>query len=133
MKHRTVGRVPGAGKLLKRKLLVSITMGNAKAIDLFVFNPKTDKTFTVQVKTLRTKNYFPIKREKIKTDCVYVFVVLNRDEQDEEYFIVPGDTINKDVGLFFGTSYAREKPSTFPGINYSPLKPFKNNWSLFEK
>ncbi len=47
-----------AGKLFKRGFQVSVTMGNAKAIDLFVYNPKTTRTFNVQVKTLRYKNCF---------------------------------------------------------------------------
>jgi hypothetical protein len=137
---RTDGQITGmageflvAGKLFKRKLLVSVTMGNAKAIDLFVHNPKTDRTFAVQVKALRAKNCFPIRKEKIKSDYTYVFVILNHDEQDEEYFIVPGKTILNDINRFFGASYRKEKPSTFPAINYGPLKPFRDNWSLFEK
>jgi hypothetical protein len=137
---RTDGQITGmageflvAGKLLKRKLLVSVTMGNAKAIDLFVYNPKTDKTFAIQVKTLRSKNCFPIHKEKVKSNCIYVFVILNRDEQEEEYFIIPGKIIFDNINRFFGASYIKEKPSTFPAINYGPLKPFRNNWSLFEK
>jgi len=137
---RTDGQITGmageflvAGKLFKRKLLVSVTMGNAKAIDLFVHNPKTNKTFAVQVKTLRGKNCFPIRKEKIIPNYTYVFVILNHDEQDEEYFIIPGKMILKDINLFFGTSYRKEKPSIFPAINYGPLKPFRDNWSLFEK
>lgn len=137
---RTDGQITGmageflvAGKLLKRKLLVSVTMGNAKAIDLFVHNPKTDKRFAVQVKTLRGKNCFPIRKEKVKSNYIYVFVILNRDEQEEEYFIISGKIIFDNINQFFGTSYIKEKPSTFPAINYGPLKPFRNNWSLFEK
>jgi len=121
-----------AGKLLKRGLLVSVTMGNAKAIDLFVHNPKTDKTFTVQVKALRAKNWFPIHKEKVSPNHIYIFVILNHNEQEEEYFIVPGNTILDDINRFFRSSYSREKPSTFPGIWHSSLKEFKNNWSLFE-
>ena len=121
-----------AGKLLKRGLLASVTLGNAKAIDLFVNNPKTDKTFSVQVKALRTKNWFPIHKEKVNPNHIYVFVILNHNEQDEEYFIILGKTILDDINRFFGSSYTREKPSTFPGIWHSSLKEFKNNWSLFE-
>ena len=117
-----------AGKLLKRGLLVSVTMGNAKAIDLFVHNPKTDKTFIVQVKALKAKNWFPILKEKVNPNHVYVFVILNHNEQDEEYFMVPGNTILEDIPRFFRKSDA----STFPGIWHRSLDEFKNNWSLFE-
>ena len=122
-----------AGKLFKRRMQVAVTLGNAKSIDLFVHNPRTDRTFNVQVKTLRSKNYFPMRRENVKLECVYVFVVLNRDDQNEQFFIVPGRTIRRDINKFFGTSYTREKPSTFPGVSCVPLKEFEDNWELFEK
>ena len=122
-----------AGKLFKRRMQVSVTMGNAKSIDLFVHNPRTDRTFNVQVKTLRSKNCFPMRRESVKSGHVYVFVMLNRDDQDEQFFIVPGKTILHDINRFFGASYTREKPSTFPAVNYGPLKEFENNWELFEE
>jgi len=122
-----------AGKLFKRRMQVSVTMGNAKSIDLFVHNPRTDRTFIVQVKTLRSKNYFPMRRESVKSGHVYVFVVLNRDDQDEQFFIIPGKTILRDINRFFGTSYTREKPSTFPGVNSNSLKDFEDNWEVFEK
>ena len=122
-----------AGKLFKRRMQVSVTMGNAKAIDLFVHNPRTDRTFTVQVKTLRQKNCFPMRRENVKASYIYVFVILNRDDQAEQFFVVPGRTILKDINHFFGTSYTREKPSTFPAVNYGPLKEFEENWGVFEE
>lgn len=121
-----------AGKLFKRGLQVSVTMGNAKSIDLFVHNTKTDRTFNVQVKTLRSKNCFPMRKENIRENDIYVFVILNKFDQDEEFFILPGKTIQKDINGFFGTSYTRETPSTFPAVNYGPLKEFKNNWSVFD-
>lgn len=122
-----------AGKLFKRRLQVSVTMGNAKAIDLFVHNPRTDRTFNVQVKTLRQKNCFPMRRENVKSQHVYVFVILNHDDQDEQFFIVPGASILSDINRFFGTSYTRDKPSTLPAVNYGPLKEFENKWEVFEK
>lgn len=122
-----------AGKLFKRRMQVSVTMGNAKAIDLFVHNPRTDRTFTVQVKTCRKRNCFPMRRENVKSGHIYVFVILNQNEQDEQFFIVPGDTILKDINSFFGTSYTRGKPPTFPAVNYGPLKKFQDNWKVFEQ
>jgi len=121
-----------AGKMFKRGLQVSVTMGNAKSIDLFVHNPKIGRTFNVQVKTLRYKNCFPIRRENVTANDIYVFVVLNKEDQDEEFFILPGQTILNNIDHFFGTCYTGEKPSTFPAINYGPLKEYKNNWTLFD-
>lgn len=122
-----------AGKLFKRRMQVSVTMGNAKAIDLFAHNPRTDRTFNVQVKTLRQKNCFPMRRENVKASHIYVFVILNGDDQNEQFFIVPGRIILKDINHFFGTSYTKEKPSTFPAVNYGPLKEFEENWEVFGK
>ena len=122
-----------AGNLFKRGYQVSITMGNAKAIDLFVHNSETDKTFNVQVKTLRWKNCFLISKDRIHANHVYVFVILNGSEAQEDYFIVPGRTILKKVNHFFGTSYIRKPTSAMPAINYGPLKEFKDNWEVFER
>lgn len=121
------------GKLFKREYQASITLGNAKSIDVLVFNPITGRNFNVQVKTLRKKNYFPIRKEDIIPEHIYVFIVLNTFEQEEEYFIIKGETIGHDLNKFFGTSYTREKDSTFPGIYYKPLQAYKNNWEIFDQ
>lgn len=122
-----------AGKLFKRGMQVSVTLGNAKAIDLLVQNPNNGKKYAVQVKTIRCKNCFPIKREYIIEDDIYVFVVLNKAEESEEFFIVPGKTILEDINKFFGKCYTRTPISPFPGINYGPLKEYKDNWQVFEE
>lgn len=84
MKTRADGQLSGMagefltlGKLFKRGYQASFTLGNAKAVDLFVYNAKTDKQFCVQVKTLRQRNCFLMKKAFIKQDHVYVFVILN--------------------------------------------------------
>lgn len=96
-RKRADGQVTGlagelfvAAELLKRGLLTSITFGNAKAIDLLTYNPTTGRTFTVQVKSLRGKNFFPISHAKVESRHVYVFVLLNKPEQAVQYYVVPG-------------------------------------------
>lgn len=126
------GEFLAAGQLFKRGYLVSITMGNAKAVDLFVSNPTTGKTFKVQVKTLRQKNCFPVRRECLDPDSIYVFIILNDPGQVELFHVVPGETICRDINRFFGTSYIREEPSTFPAINYGSLMEYRDNWSVFD-
>lgn len=139
-KVRTDGQLSGmageflvAGKLFKRGMQVSVTLGNAKSIDLLVYNPKVEKTYTVQVKTVRCKNCFPMKRENIRVEDIYVFVVLNKADDNEEFFIVRGKTILEDLNKFFGTCYTRTPISTFPGINYGPLKEYRDNWEIFQE
>jgi hypothetical protein len=77
-----------AAELLKRGIQTSITFGNAKQIDLFAHNPHTGENFTIQVKALRAKNYFPIR--EIRPEHIYVFVVLNQPGKAVQYFIVSG-------------------------------------------
>ena len=121
------------GKLFKRGYQASITFGNAKGIDVLVYNPLTDKSFNVQVKTLRRKNCFPIKKENIKPDHIYVFILLHEFDQPEDFFIVPGREIISDISKFFGASYRDPaNPSNMPAINYGPLAPYRANWKVFD-
>ena len=114
-KQRADGQVTGlsgelfvAAELLKRGLQTSITFGNAKAIDLIAVNPKTKCTFTVQVKSVRRKNPWPISHAKIFREHVYVFVLLNEPGEPVEYFVVPGSKDGKRT---------RSLPSTrLPGV-----------------
>ena len=121
------------GKLFKRGYQVSVTFGFAKAIDIFILNPTTNKSFSVQVKTQRRKNNFPMKKENINLDHIYIFVRLNNFKDSEEFFIVPGNEIYSDVDKFFGSSYRdTDKPSKMPAINYSPLDSYRDNWAVFD-
>jgi hypothetical protein len=75
-----------------------------------------------------------IKKENVRAEHVYVFIILHDFDQTEEYFIVPGHEIIEIVDALFGSSYKNpEKPSKMPAINYGPLAKFKNNWIVFAK
>jgi hypothetical protein len=118
-----------AGELLKHELQTSVTFGNAKAIDLFAHNGKTGKNFTVQVKAIRRKAFFPIKPSSVKRQHIYVFVLLNKPGEAVQYFIVPGDSLADEPGRF-GKDYAHP---TFPGIHPKSLKDFENAWHYFDE
>ena len=66
------GELFAAAELLKRGLQTSVTFGNAKSIDLLAYNPRTERSFNVQVKALRKKTYFPTSHSKIHAKHVYV-------------------------------------------------------------
>lgn len=117
-----------AAELLKRGFQTSVTLGNAKAIDLLAVHPETGRTFAVQVKALRSKNYFPIRPKSVRRDHVYVFVLLNKPGQPVEYFVVPGAVLI-DERARFGKDF--EHP-TFPGIHPRVLQEFRDNWRAFE-
>jgi len=116
-----------AAELLKRDIQTSVTLGNAKSIDLLAFNHETDRQFAVQVKALRTNNYFLVSRDKILRSAVYVFVLLNRPGQTVRYFIVPAAEM-LDHPERFGKGFGDPK---LPGILPRDLEPFEDNWKLF--
>ncbi len=128
-KARVDGQVTGlagelfvAAELLKRGLQTSITFGNAKQIDLFAHNPTTGQNFTIQVKSLRAKNYFPIRL--IHSDHIYVFVILNKPGQAVQYFIVSGKHLADDPKRF-------DLSGEFPGIYSNALAEFEGAWNIF--
>lgn len=119
-----------AAELLKRDLQTSVTFGNAKSIDLIAYNPRTERTFTVQVKATRKKNVFPISHAKIGRNHVYVFVILNKPGEQVQYFVVPGSILAAEPDRF-SRWFTDEK---FPGIGWRTLEDqgFAEAWHVFE-
>ena len=136
MKKRADGQISGlagelfvAAELLKRDIQTSVTFGNAKAIDLFAYNPITEKSFNIQVKTLRTKNYYPLKLDRVHPKHIYVFVLLNKPGEPVRYFILPGQEI-----ISHPEKFGKDiNNPVFPCIDPKHLIGYENNWSLFSK
>jgi hypothetical protein len=80
-----------AAELYKRGYSVAITLGNAKAIDLFA--EKGARTVNVQVKAIRNRKSvgWPIMRDRVLDSIVYVFVCLNDAGEPPSYFICTSD------------------------------------------
>ena len=116
-----------AGELSRRGYLVAITMGHAKAIDLFV---KTQKdTIKIDVKAGQYTTSWPIK--DVEEDLYYVFVYLHKRENiikndtngistPPEYFIVPGREAKKLIVHW----------KKIPGIPYKSLKKYREKWDM---
>ncbi len=120
-----------AAELLKHGLQTSVTFGNAKAIDLFTHNAKTGRTFTIQVKALRERNYFLISHSKVEANHIYVFVLLNKPGQAVQYFVVPGVHLANEPEKF--TKYFKDPK--MPGIHPKTLHAlgYENAWEIFEE
>lgn len=75
-----------AAELYRRGFSVGMTIGNAKAIDLFVF--KDDKHLSIQVKALKNKKSvgWPMMKDKVRNGIIYIFVNLN-DQSAPDYYI----------------------------------------------
>ena len=112
-----------AAEMLKRGIQTSVTFGNAKSIDLLGYNPETGSNFTVQVKTLRKRNYFLIDPKVINKQHIYVFVLLNSVDDPVEYFLATGKQLIKEKERF-------DQHPKLPGIHPKKMDIFKNNWHV---
>jgi hypothetical protein len=116
-----------AGELSRRGYSVSITIGNAKSIDLFASTRDGKTPFMVDAKATRTKTSWPIKPESVNENIFYIFVHLQTSNGIKanippEYFIVKGNEI-KVKGLI--------RPwKSMPGIPYGALNKdeYKERW-----
>lgn len=115
-----------AGELLRRGIQPGVTLGNAKAIDLFAHRGDTGQTFVVQVKALRGNNVFPINPDKIVREHVWVFVILNKPRIPVRYFIIPGSELVDHPEKFKWLHDPK-----FPGIELSEVAEFEDNWAVF--
>src|SRR5881392_3011516 len=76
-----------AAELYRRGYSVAMTLGNAKAIDLYAEHDA--RTVNVQVKAIRNKKSigWPIMLDAIKDNIIYIFVCLNDPGIPPEYFV----------------------------------------------
>jgi hypothetical protein len=80
-----------AAELYKRGYSVAMTLGNAKAVDLYA--EKETRTVNVQVKAIRNRKSvgWPIMQAKVLPNIIYVFVCLNDVGLPPEYFVCTSD------------------------------------------
>ena len=77
-----------AAELFKRGWQIAMTLGNSKAIDL-VLTKESGEIHRIQVKTLRSgPNCFTLHIGKVKSNDFYVFVYLNGELEQLDYFIL---------------------------------------------
>ncbi len=80
-----------AGELAKRGYSVSLTMGNAKAVDLFA--EKDGRAICVQVKAIAHKKNvgWPLNPDlsRIIDGVIYVCVILNGLDEAPTYYVLP--------------------------------------------
>ena len=76
-----------AAELYRRGYSVAITLGNAKAIDLFA--ERDARAVNVQVKAIRNKKSggWPMMLDRVKDDIVYVFVCLNDPGISPDFYL----------------------------------------------
>ncbi len=116
-----------AGELSRRGYPVSVTMGNAKSVDICAETQGGKWTTRVDAKAIKTKTSWPIREDAIKDDLYYIFVHLQTEhgikkDLPPEYFIVRGDEIKSKKPI---------RPwRSMPGIPFSALNTddYKSRW-----
>jgi hypothetical protein len=115
-----------AGELSRRGYPVSITMGNAKSVDIYA--ESKSGVLKIDAKAGRAKGNWPINKVNVQSDVYYIFVHLQSEKQIEnslppEYFIVSGsEIISESLIKTWGTRQ---------GIKYQNLNTavYRENWS----
>ncbi|HWY85170.1 MAG TPA: hypothetical protein VNX28_00520 [Gemmataceae bacterium] len=89
-----------AAELSKRGYSVALTLGNAKAIDLFA--EKGLCTVNVQVKALSLRKHvgWPMLKAKVFDRIIYVMVCLNDNDTPPTYFLARGDEIRDKISEY---------------------------------
>jgi predicted AAA+ superfamily ATPase len=113
-----------AAELYRLGYSVGITMGNAKAIDILA--EKDGHAVAVQVKAIREKKSsgWPIMRDQVKKDVIYVFVLLNQPKQKADYFIATSEEARAKV-----KQYATRGIIDISSINSDD---FRERWDKLE-
>lgn len=88
-----------AAELSKRGYIASITLRNTKGIDILCSNEEATKSVGIQVKTNRGSKRTWILNEKsekyFSENLFYVFVNLNDNKNQPDFFIVPSHVVAK--------------------------------------
>ncbi len=71
-----------AGELSRRGYPVSITMGNAKSVDIYADSKKG--VIRIDAKAGRAKGNWPIKENSVKEDSWYIFVHLQTENRKKK-------------------------------------------------
>jgi hypothetical protein len=84
-----------AAELAKRGYLVSLTIGNAKAVDLFAEHD--GQAICIQVKAIARKKSvgwpLPFEKHKIIDGVIYVCVVLNEIGSQPSYYVLTREEV----------------------------------------
>lgn len=113
-----------AAELSKRGWAVAMTIGNAKAIDLFV--EKGRRTANIQVKCISLRKHvgWPMTKSKVWSNVLYVFVCLNDPGKPPCFFIATPSEVRPRV-----KQYRTRGILNYGSIN-SPQ--FRDRWDKIE-
>lgn len=140
----TAGELAVANQLCLHGWVPSLTSNNCPSFDVFAFDPETEKSCVIQVKTTKDekgykKSSFQLSFSHDKRDvwlndlhCPYVFVHIDLENKHCFYILTPSDL--KDVVIKTDDDYFNKKrtkdlnPSYPVAIQLEHLLKFENRW-----
>lgn len=119
-----------AAELTRRGNLVALTLGNAQEADLLVVSPGK-KAYRVDVKGLKSQNFWLIQRHDPQPDLFYILVLVPISLNcAPEYFILSSQEMNDEMNNLKAKTIADGKTWTGKGegINWGQSLKYKNQW-----
>ena len=130
-------------ELLKRGIHATITLGNKKGIDIFIYNKDTNHTKSIEVKTTQKNTFMTLLFQKYKTeelkhpDYWILFRIKQvEDKFEEDFYILEHKdlvSLQKQMNNTKDWSYAKSVEKANPGadnIRINLLSAFKDNWDI---
>lgn len=118
-----------AAELSRRGYYATFTLGNAPRKDLLVDSP-AGKTFRVEVKALRTKNFWLIGRHPVEDNHFYVFVFLPKDDPPQ-YFIMDCAEVQRLRQEYADRMTAGGRyRDDLGGFNFPAVLPYRDKWDI---
>ena len=134
----TAGEYLAAGELSLRGYIASISLRNAKGLDILISSEISYKSISVQVKTTKNKNPTWMLSKKnediISPSFFYIFVRLKPEGTRPDFHIVPSRIVAKSIKDFHQVFLGRKstnKETTMRKFNDS-AGTYLEKWSVLD-
>jgi len=132
--HRTqwAAQFAVASELCKRDYQVALTLGNHPAVDLMVRSP-TGAQFSVDVKGLYKRNFWPGQLHEPRDSLFYVFAYVPADEANQ-FFVMTQPQVAEAIKANWDKYCAKhglDAPmgdNPFPGVEWKLAEPYLDKW-----
>lgn len=106
-------------ELTRRGYMVSYPLGNAPATDLQITSPQ-GRSFCVEVKGLKSRNWWIVKRPSRRLHRFYVFVLVPTSTpfNPPRYFVLSADRLSR----------IHQDDPEWPGMTWGKVLQFENCW-----
>lgn len=119
-----------AAMLSRRGFIASPTSRNARGVDLLVADPRSGKTFSVEVKTnASTFGFWLLGKgaSELKSGSL-IYALVNLRETGTEFYLVPSRVIARHIKISLAT---KTRKSTWYSIHLPKVEKYKDNWGVF--